>query len=130
MSDTNVRWLPPPPPPGYDERAALNDIHALLTSNSDSDRALLGDIAAIVTRTGRPMVRARDIDAVMTETPTGWPVARTDAGDTTVVVRQDPAGPGLRIEVTTRTTAERDQLTVTVDGCCLHCPCPPGSHAA
>ena len=130
MPDTNIRWLPLSSQDNYDERSALNDIHALLTASPDSAQALLGDIAAILARTGRPMVRARDIDVAVTETPTGWPIARTAAADTTVTVRQEPAGPGLRIEITTRTTAERDQLTVTLDGCCLHCPRPPVHHAA
>jgi len=76
------------------------------------------------------MVACRDIVTTTTETPTGWPVARVDAGDTTVTVRQDPAGPGLLIEITTSTPAERSQLTVTLDGRCLHHPHPTGGHAA
>ena len=76
------------------------------------------------------MVRGRDIDARVTESPIGWPVAHVDAEDTTVTVRQDPAGAGLLVEITTRTAAERDALTVTLDGRRLHHPCPPGGHAA
>ena len=45
-------------------------------------------------RTGRPMVRVRDIEVSVIETALGWPVACTDAGDTTVYVRQAPAGTG------------------------------------
>ena len=37
----------------------------------------------------------------------GWPVACTDAGDTTVYVRQAPAGTGLLIEICTKTAAEQ-----------------------
>ena len=48
------------------------------------------------------MVRGRDIEVTTTETALGWPVACVDAGDTTVYVRQDPAGPGLLIEICTK----------------------------
>jgi hypothetical protein len=128
-----MRWLPQPARPGYTDQAALNDIHALLTTTTpaghDDGQALLGDIAAIVTRSGRPMVRARDIDATITHTPTGWPVARVDAGTTTVTVRQEPAGPGLLIDIATSSQVGRDDLTVTLNGDRLH-PAPHGGHCA
>ena len=47
-----------------------------------------------------------------------------------MTVRQDPAGTGLLVEITTRTAAERDALTVTLDGRRLDIPCPPGGSAA
>lgn len=131
MSDATVIWLHPPSgQPALSDTAAVNDIHALLTASSDDPAGRLADVAAIVTRTGRPMIRGRDIGAQVTESPAGWPVARIDAEDTTVTVRQDPTGAGLLIEITTRTPAERDGLTVTVDGCRRHDPNPPGSPAA
>jgi hypothetical protein len=131
MPAPTVTWLRPRGQPGYTDTAALNDIHALLTTGTgDGDRDLLGDIAVVMTRTGRPMVRGRDIDTSLSESPTGWPVAQVEAEDTTVTVRQHPAGTGLLIEITTRTQAERDQLAVTLDGRCLHHPCPPGGRAA
>ncbi len=129
MTDATVTWLHRPGPSPLSDTAALNDIHALLTTSGDPPD-LLGDVARIVARTGRPMVRGRDIDARLTESPDGWPVARVDAEDTAVTVRQDPAGAGLLIEITTRTAAERDALTVTLDGHHLHHPRPPGGHAA
>ena len=61
---------------GYGDTAALNDIHALLTTSQDPAADLLGDVGTILTRSGRPMVAVRDIDACITETPTGRPVAR------------------------------------------------------
>ncbi len=131
MTDSVITPLRPRGQPRYPDTAALNDIHALLTTASgDADRALLGDVAAILARSGRPMVRSRDIEADVSESAIGLSVARVAAGDTTVTVRQDPAGPGLRIEITTRTSAERDLLTVTLDDQCLHHAHPPGGHAA
>src|SRR6266487_3106437 len=126
MTDATITRLHQNGRPGYTDAAALNDIHALLTTSLDTSQELLGDVAAIVARTGRPMVACRDIDATTTETPTGWPIAHVGAGDTTVTVRQDPAGPGLLIEITTRTPAERDHLTVTLDDRCLHHAHPTG----
>ena len=76
------------------------------------------------------MVRARDIEVTATETRMGWPVARVDAEDTTVTVRQDPAGSGLLIEIATATARELRQLTVTLNSADLHRPSPFGGHAA
>ena len=130
MSEETVTRLHPRGRPAYTDAAALNDIHTLLTATEGSDREVLSDIASVLLRTGRHMVRARDIAAAVTESSAGRPVARVDAEDTTVVVRQDPAGPGLQVEITTRTPVEWGQLTVTLDGRCLHHPCPrPGGAA-
>lgn len=132
MSETTVIPFPRGRQPSADaDTPALNDIHALLTApGHGSDRDRLRDIGLILARTGRPMVRARDIDASTKLSTTGWPVARVVAEDTTVTVRQDPAGTGLLVEITTRTPAERDGLTVTLDSRRLHDPCPPGRPAA
>jgi hypothetical protein len=119
MSDQVVVPLRPRTRPGYTDTAALNDIHALLTSTDPGD-GTLGDIAVILARAGRPMVAARDIEITTTETALGWPVACAQAGDTSVYIRQDPAGPGLLIEICTKTAAEHDTLTVTLDGHPLH----------
>jgi hypothetical protein len=104
----------------YTDTAALNDIHALLTS-SDVGADTLADIAAIVVRTSRALVPVRDIETSCTETVLGWPVACVDAGDTTVFVRQATAGTGLVVEICTRTDAEQAALAVTLDGL----PLPP-----
>lgn len=131
MTQSTVTRLRPGGQPRYTDTAALNDIHALLTATSrDSGQELIGDITAVLVRTGRPMVRGRHIDTSLTESPTGWPIGRVEAEDTSVIVRQEPSGPGLRIEVTTRIPAEADQLIVTLDGRCLHHPCPHGGPAA
>ena len=66
------------------------------------------------------MVRARDIEITTTETALGWPVACAQAGDTSVYIRQDPAGSGLLIEICTKSVAEHDALTVSLDGHPLH----------
>src|SRR5215472_5283957 len=111
MTESTVTRLRPRSQRTYTDTAALNDIQALLTTTRrGSDRDLAGDIAAVLARTGRPVVRGRDIDTTVTESPAGWPIARVEAEDTTVVVRQDPSGPGLRVEITTRTPAEHEQL--------------------
>jgi hypothetical protein len=101
------------------DTAALNDIHAILTT-PDLGQGALADIAEVVARTGRPLVAARDIEISATETALGWPVACAQTGDATVYVRQEPAGPGLRVEITTKTDAEAGALTVTLDGATLH----------
>ena len=96
----------------YTDTAALNDIHVLLTSTDPGD-GTLADIAAILARTGRPLIPARDIETTTAETALGWPVACVDAGDTTVFVRQAPAGAGLVVEICTKTDAEQAALAVT-----------------
>ncbi len=124
MPDGTVTPLRPRAATSYTDTAALNDIHALLTA-TEPGQAALKDIALILARTGRPMTKARDIAVSMIETALGWPVALTDAGDTNVYVRQDPAGEGLLIEICTETDAEASALTVTLDGALLR-PTGPG----
>ena len=132
MTDTPVTWLRPPP--GYGDSDALNDILALFTSTGSGTGTdeLLGDIGAVLARTGRFLVPVRDIDACVTESPHGRPVALVDAAGTTVTVRQEPAGPGLLVEITSTSPPGTDVggITVTLDGRCLHHPPPPGPHAA
>jgi hypothetical protein len=125
MNDQVVVPLRPRTRPGYTDTAALNDIHALLTTADPGD-ATLTDIAVILYRTGRPMVAARDIEITTTETALGWPVACAQAGDTSVYIRQAPTGPGLLIEICTKSAAEHDALTVTLDGHTLHPTRPAG----
>jgi hypothetical protein len=119
MTDQVVVPLRPAARPGYTDTAALNDIHAVLTTTEPGD-GTLADIAVILARAGRPMVRARDIEISTTETALGWPVACVQAGDTSVYIRQDPSGPGLLTEICTKSAAEHDALTVTLDGHTLH----------
>jgi hypothetical protein len=76
------------------------------------------------------MIRGRHIEVSTAESATGWPVARVNAEDTTVTVRQDPAGPSLLVEITTRSAPERHRLSVTLDGRRLHHPGQPGGDAA
>jgi hypothetical protein len=123
MPDGTVTPLRARAPSAYSDTAALNDIHTLLTV-SEPGGATLADIAQILARTGRPMTRVRDIEVSTTETALGWPVACTDAGDTSVYVRQVPSGTGLLIEICTKTAAEHKALTVTLDGALLHPACP------
>ena len=132
MPAPTVTRLRPRGQPAYTDTLALNDIHALLTTTRhDGDHdPVLGDIAAVLARTGRPMVRGRDIGASVSDSRAGRPVARVHAEDSDVVVRQDPSGTGLLVQITTATPAEREQLVVTLDGRCLHHPCPPRGHAA
>lgn len=123
MTGHAVVSLPLRAQPGYSDTAALNDIHALLTTTDPGDAAL-ADIAAIVSRTGRPMVAVRDIEITTIETALGWPVACAQAGDTSVYIRQAPAGSGLLVEICTKSATEHDALTVILDGHTLH-PAPP-----
>jgi hypothetical protein len=129
MPAREVTQLHPRPPTAYTDTAALNDIHALVTAGDPGDGAL-ADIAQILARTGRPMTPVRDIEISATETALGWPVACVRAGDTSVFIRQSPAGPSLLIEIYAKTDAERDGLAVTLDGCPLLLACPAGSDPA
>jgi hypothetical protein len=119
MTDRVVTPLRPRDPSRYTDTAALNDIHALLTA-AEPGSAALADIAQILTRTGRPMARMRDIEVTTTETALGWPVACVDAGDTSVYIRQAASGVGLLIEICTKTLAEVQTLAVALDGQFLH----------
>jgi hypothetical protein len=119
MAERTVALLRPRGERGYSDTAALNDIHVILTT-AEPDGSALAEIAEVVTRTGRPMVTARDIEISTTETALGWPVACAQAGDTSVFVRQEPAGPGLLVEITTKTAAEAGTLTIVLDGRTLH----------
>jgi len=125
MTDRVVRPLRPRAPATYTDTAALNDIHALLTT-AEPGGATLADIAQILGRTGRPMTRIRDIEVTTTENALGWPIACVDADDTSVYVRQAPSGVGLLVEICTKTAAELTALTVTLDGQVVH---PSGLHA-
>jgi hypothetical protein len=129
MPEQTVTPLRPRAPSGYTDTAALNDIHALLTTGDPGDSAL-ADIALVLAHTGRPMAAVRDIEITTTETALSWPVACAQAGDTSVFIRQAPAGSGLLIEITTKTAAEHDALRVTLDGRTLHPAVPGGGGAA
>jgi hypothetical protein len=128
MHDATVIPLRRRPAPGYSDTDAVNDIHALITRAEPGDGAL-GDIAVILSRAGRPVVAGRDVEISATETALGWPVACAQAGDASVFIRQAPAGSGLLVEVVTKTAAEHDALTITLDGATLH-PARPGGGAA
>jgi hypothetical protein len=129
MSDHAVTPLRLRAAPPYSDTAALNDIHAILTT-PDSGQASLAEIADVVARTGRPLVAIRDIEISTTETALGWPVACAQSGDTAVYVRQQPAGTGLRVEITTGTDAEERAVTVILDGAILHPVGQPGATPA
>ena len=128
MPENTVTALRPRAPSTYSDTAALNDIHALLTTSEPGDEAL-ADIAQILARTGRPMMAVRDIEVTTLETALGWPVAFTLAGDTSVFIRQAPTGPGLLIGICTKSAAEHDSLAVTLDGHTLHPTHPKGAPA-
>ena len=123
MTDGTITPIRRDPP--YTDTAALNDIHVLLTV-TDPGTSTLAEIAEILARTGRPLIAARDIETSTTETALGWPVACVDAGDTSVFVRQAPAGTGLTVQICTKTDTERAALAVVLDGHPLH----PGGLAA
>jgi hypothetical protein len=120
MPDGTVTQLRPLNPGAYTDTAAMNDIHAVLTSPAGPRDGALAGIAEILARSGRPVVAVRDIEVASTETTLGWPAARVDAGDTCAYVRQDPVTGGIHIEIRTRSAAETDSLTVSLDRYVLH----------
>ena len=91
MPDRTFTPLRPAALSGYTDTLALNDIHALLSAQVPGD-VTFGDVAQFLARSGRPAV----------------------------VIRHELAGPGLLIEIAATTPAERDALTVTLDGATLH----------
>ena len=123
MTDRSITPLRRTGSSRYSDTAALNDIHALLTSTDPGDGAL-ADIALILGRAGRPLMPVRDIEISATETALGRPVACVEAGDASVRVRQATDGTGLVIEICTKTATEHAALTVTLDGAPLHAPHP------
>jgi hypothetical protein len=125
MNDRCITPLRPPGRTRYSDTAALNDIHALLTS-TDPGNSALTDIALILDRAGRPLIPARDIEISATETALGRPVACIESGDVCVLVRQATDGTGLLVEMNTKTAAEHAALTITLDGNSLHAPHPVG----
>ena len=129
MNDRSITPLRPPGRTRYSDTAALNDIHALLTSTDPGD-GTLADIALILNRAGRPLVPVRDIEISATETALGRPVACVEAGDASVFVRQAAEGTGLLVEICTKTAGEHATLTVTLDGTPLHSLHPEGCGTA
>ena len=100
----------------YDDTQAMNDIHALVTGLEGlTDGETAASVGEIVARTGRPPVRARMITASVTEDRHGMPAALVDTDGAVVAVSQDPDGPGVRVQVTTRDAAESAGLVVTID---------------
>ena len=123
MTDRSITPLHRTGSSRYRDTAALNDIHALLTSTDPGD-GTLNDIALILGRAGRPLMPVRDIEISATETALGRPVACVEAGDASVRVRQATDGTGLVVEICTTTATEHAALTVTLDGAPLHGPHP------
>jgi hypothetical protein len=114
MSKTTA---PPPGPPArratpYDDTLALNDIHAVLTSPSLTNAVedALQAIAEILARTGRNPYPSRIIAATVEDGPHGVPVACIDCEGTIVTVGQDPSGPGIRIDIAPRDSADEAAL--------------------
>ena len=100
---------------GYTGTAAMNDIHAVITSRVGAATAALECIAEIRIRSGRLMAPARHITATVDDEH-GLPVARIDGDGTYVTIGQDQADPGLRTRIRTCNDGERAALIVELDG--------------
>jgi hypothetical protein len=112
----------------HDDTLAMNDIHAVLTSPSltgDSGDALQA-IADILARTGRSPYPSRIITATVEDGPHGIPLACVDAEGTIVTVSQDPAGPGIRIDIAPRDPADEAALVIAVSDRIIHRTRPAG----
>jgi len=129
---------PPPAKPGADPAAsngdtlALNDIHAVVTSPALAGNAgeTLAAIAEILARTGRSPYPSRVITATVEDGPHGIPVAFTDAEGTIITIGQDPAGPGIRIDIAPRDPADEAALVIAVGDHVIHRPRPAGPRSA
>jgi hypothetical protein len=101
----------------YGDTEAVDDILALLTGRGGLGAdAVVASVGEIVARTGRRLDRARIITAEVSQDGGAVPVAVVDADGTVVLVSQDPDGPGVLIQVTTRDHEEAAGLVVTIDG--------------
>ena len=127
-----------PPPAGpvvdeaatYDDTLALNDIHAVLTSPglAGSTGETLAAIAEILTRTGRSPYPSRVITATVEDGEHGIPVACIDAEGTTVTIGQNPAGPGIRTDVTPRDSDDEAALIIAIGDRLIHRARQAGLH--
>ena len=116
----------------HDDTLAMNDIHAVLTSPSladDGADSALEAIAEILARTGRSPYPSRIITATVEDGPHGIPVACIDAEGTIVTVGPDPAGPGIRIDITPRDPADEAALVIAVGDRIIHRTRPIGVHS-
>jgi hypothetical protein len=111
---------------GYDDTLAMNDIHAVLTSPSLTEAAgdALQAIAEILARTGRSLYHSRIITATVEDGPHGIPAACIDSEGTIVIIRQDPNGPGIRMDVSPRDPADEAALVIVVGDRVIHRACP------
>jgi hypothetical protein len=107
----------------YSDTGALNDIHALLTSPL-APADVLADVAAILSRAGRPLVPPRVITATVADDPRGMPVARIEAEGTTICISQAQNDSGLSIHITPRNAADEAALTIAVAGTVIRRPRP------
>jgi hypothetical protein len=103
----------------YTDTAAMNNIHAMITSRTGAATAALECITEILARSGRLIVPARHIIATVDDDEHGLPVARIDGDGTYVTVHQGQAGPGLRIQIRTCNDDERAALVIELDGVIL-----------
>jgi hypothetical protein len=125
---------PPPAKPGADPAAsngdtlALNDIHAVVTSPALAGNAgeTLAAIAEILARTGRSPYPSRAIAATVEDGQHGVPVARIDAEGTIVTIGPDPAGPGIRIDITPGDPADEAALVIAIGDRLIHRARPTG----
>jgi hypothetical protein len=121
QADMSEHTTTPRPQSSYTDTHAVDDIHALVSKSEFLASGELAAIAEIIERTGRPMVAGRDIDVTTTQTALGWPVITISSGGTAIIIRQEPMGTGLRADITAATQAERDSLTITLNGHPLRC---------
>jgi hypothetical protein len=115
----------------HDDTLAMNDIHAVLTSPSLADDGVgsaLQAIMEILARTGRSPYPSRIITATVEDGPHGIPVACIDAEGTIVTIGQDPAGPGIRIDVTPRDSDDEAALVIAIGGRLIHGARQAGLH--
>jgi hypothetical protein len=119
MTDTtrSVTRLRPGRTAAYDDTAAMEDIHALLTSDiAPRGSEALACIAEILARTGRSLTPAGHISADVAVDGEGLPVGHIDVGGTHVYVGQDPGSPGIWVRIQTSADAGKaDPGTVISD---------------
>jgi hypothetical protein len=119
MTDTtrSVTRLRPDRTAAYDDTSAIDDIHALLTSDiAPRGSEALACIAEILARTGRSLTPTGHISADVAVDDEGLPVGHVDVEGTHVYVGLDPGSSGIWVRIQASADAGKPELVLVIGG--------------